>query len=447
MVSGKKIKENEAHDRVQEEEEEARINETPTGGNSTGGNSTGTGGNSTSTSTTPTTTIRTTTPRPSTTTLQEINEDIDDGEDVNLEATYVINSTASYDNDDDEEDYMPGDGVIEQITKHMKHMSQIQFAFLIIGGFLLLMSFVFMILCCRGRLTCYSVRISRIEDRYSFTTESKGFRVQILTLLFVFYFLYMGIYVTFGGFVMTFAVTYLKWSKELGTILTSVFWGAFASGRGLAIILSKWISPNFMLVGDIALMCFSLAGLLMALESSENVMWFFTATLGLGMASVFPTGISWAERYMHITGKSTSVFTVASALGEMSLPMLTGIAFQSKGPMWLLYLCLAACCMCAVLLVFMQNLALNAGERYEKLTHYLGHTPHEFDDFEMDSVSSASGSTDGYSGRAAVTNGYKRVTFNIPSPTEVKVTGGTPHKSKISAMQNSIKSDRMDKQD
>ena len=377
-----------------------------------------------------------TTPTATTTTLSTTPKQ--EEHDIILNATFIINTTIVY---DDEEDYMPGDGMIQQIKQHMQHMSHIQFAFLIIGGFLLLMSSVFMLLCCRGRITCSSVRITRFEHRYSFTTESKGFRIQILTLLFVFYFLYMGIFVTFGGFVMTFAVTYLKWSKELGTMLTSVFWGAFASGRGLAIVVSKWISPNFMLVGDIALMCFSLAGLLMALESSENVMWFFTATLGLGMASVFPTGISWAERYMHITGKSTSVFTVASALGEMSLPILTGIAFQVKGPMWLLYMCLATCCMCAVLLVFMQNLALNAGERYEKLTHFLGHASQEYDDLEMDSVSSANGSMDGYPGRAAVANGYKRVTFNIPGSNDVKTNVGKNKRNALLSTQNTIKTE------
>ena len=427
FISGKLMKENEEEEKARDEEAQMKPS---TNNTSAPQNTTGTSTSSTA-SVTPSTTVATTMKL---TPAEEAEENVD----VVVIATSVINTTAVY---EDEEDYMLGEGIIKQISQHMKHMSHIQFAFLIIGCFLMFMSFVFMLLCCRGRFTCNSVRISRIEDRYSFTTESRGFRIQILTLLFVFYFLYMGIFVTFGGFVMTFAVTYLKWSKEQGTLLTSVFWGAFASGRGMAIIVSKWISPNFMIVGDIALMCFSLAGMLMALESSENVMWFFTATLGLGMASVFPTGISWAERYMHITGKSTSVFTVASALGEMFLPILTGIAFQVKGPMWLLYLCLAACCMCAVLLIFMQNLALNAGERYEKLTHYLGHAPHECDDFEMDSVSSGSTSNDGYSGsRAAVTNGYKRVTFNIPGP-DTKVANGKPKNSKVISMQHALKAE------
>ena len=60
----------------------------------------------------------------------------------------------------------------------------------------------------------------------------------------------------------------------------------------------------------------------------QLMLWFCTAMLGVGLASIFPTGITWAERYMHITGKATAVFVVGSALGEMAMPALTGFLFQ-----------------------------------------------------------------------------------------------------------------------
>ena len=44
-------------------------------------------------------------------------------------------------------------------------------------------------------------------------------------------------------------------------MLTSVFWGAFAIGRGLAIFLAKCLSPAIMLIADLVLSCLALGGL------------------------------------------------------------------------------------------------------------------------------------------------------------------------------------------
>ena len=40
----------------------------------------------------------------------------------------------------------------------------------------------------------------------------------------------------------------------------------------------------------------------------ELVLWLCTSMFGLGMPSVFPTGITWAETYIQITGKAAAVF-------------------------------------------------------------------------------------------------------------------------------------------
>lgn len=70
---------------------------------------------------------------------------------------------------------------------------------------------------------------------------------------------------------------------------------------------------------------------------------------------------------LQVTGKAASVFVVGSALGEMSMPVLTGFLFDKKGPMCLMYVMLAAAIVSCVIYIIMQNLASNKGERYQRL--------------------------------------------------------------------------------
>ena len=312
--------------------------------------------------------------------------------------------------------------LINQVTEVIQKFSNVQFAYLTIALYLGVLAVCFLCVCCVWKQGIQAIRNEELQSEYLIRKETRGFRVQILVLLFFFYFLYVGMEVTYGGLILTFAVKYLGWTKSQGTLLTSVFWGSFALARGVAIFFGMCMSPALMLIADLVLTCLALAGLVMGLESNHLIIWFCTAILGAGMASIFPAGITWAERYMHITGKATSVFVVGSALGEMIVPALTGFLFEAKGPMWLLYIMLGSGLLSAVLYIIMQNLASNKGERYEKLTHWLGSSDAdsggEEQDIEMDMLDRvASSSTNNLISSGSPksnTESKKKVSFKLP---------------------------------
>jgi fucose permease len=54
--------------------------------------------------------------------------------------------------------------------------------------------------------------------------------------------------------------------------------------------------------------------------------------MGVGIAPMFPTSISLAERRMAITGQVTGWFLVGASLGSMSIPLLIGQLFERVGP-------------------------------------------------------------------------------------------------------------------
>ena len=323
-----------------------------------------------------TTRATTTTQKPTTTTLKTTTKAL-----VTQAIAVPENDTEE---DTNENKVTPADKIKDLAMKAqeaMNNLSKVEFAYLTIALFNFVVSIMFLVLCCCGEKSLKAIRNEDIQPEYIVRKENKGFRVQILIMLFVFYFLYVGMEVTYGAFLMAFCVDYLQWDKTKGVLMTSVFWGSFAIGRGLAIPLAKCLNPPVMLIADLILCCLSLTGLLMGLESNETILWFCTAVLGLGLSSVFPTGITWAERYMHVTGKATAVFVVGSALGEMAMPALVGWLFEVKNPMWLVKILLACALLSVVLYIFMQNLASNMGDRYQRLPRI---SLHDGVELEMD---------------------------------------------------------------
>lgn len=321
---------------------------------------------------------------------------------------------------------------ITNLTRTLQKLSKFEFAYIIIALFNFIVCIMFTALCCCGSQSLLAIRKEDTCPEYE-RKENRGFRVQILFMLFIFYFLYVGMEVTYGGFIMAFSVVYLRWSKTEGTLLTSVFWGAFAAGRGLAIPLSRWLSPPVMLIINLLLSCMSLGGLLMAVDSSPHAVWLCTALVGVGFSSVFPTGITWAERYMHVTGKATAVFVVGSALGEMCLPVVVGWLFESKGELWLIRILLACALLSVVLYIFMQNLATNNGIRYMRL-------PVAADELEMDALP-VSNHTEVFNPVAETehnemsSRSHKKVTFNLSN------TPGATTSKKGSILKSSAKQD------
>ncbi|KAK3608535.1 hypothetical protein CHS0354_010394 [Potamilus streckersoni] len=217
-------------------------------------------------------------------------------------------------------------GYFDHAIEAVKNISKIQFAYLIIGLLLLLNSIMYLVMFCRDRNRYH---YDNLHDNLGPVCKSRPFyRIFLLALLFFFFFAYVGMEVTYGGLIATFAVEFSHWSQGQGTVVTAIFWGALATGRGFSIFISKYFHPPCMLVIDLVLMIFGSLVLCTALYAYEPLLWIGTLILGLGMSSVFPTGISWAESRMHLTGKATAVFIVGSALGEMVIPATTGYLYD-----------------------------------------------------------------------------------------------------------------------
>lgn len=155
--------------------------------------------------------------------------------------------------------------------------------------------------------------------------------LQLVLMVALFFFLYVGAEGSFGGWIATYAQATGIGDAETAAYLTSAFWGAITLGRLLSIPIGARFSPRQVLAGDMVGCLLSVA-VLVIWPGVRWAAWVGTFGAGLAMASVFPTTISLAERHMTITGGITSLFFVGGSLGGMLVPWAIGQLFERVGP-------------------------------------------------------------------------------------------------------------------
>lgn len=230
-------------------------------------------------------------------------------------------------------------------------------AYIVIGSFVLLVSFFFFIL--------YS-RISTSQDKAR-TSSGKPlvakYHAGLVVLLFFFFFAYVGAEVAYGSFIFTFAKDYAGMPLAQAAGLNSFFWGMFATCRGFAIFFAAYVYPGTMIL--FSLLGSTVSSLLLCLFSkNKGALWVCTGLYGASMAATFPSGISWLEQYTTVTGHTAAVFVVGAALGEMVLPALVGFLLGRfhDSPL-LMYLSLITATFTSVLFPVMYKLATAAGDQ------------------------------------------------------------------------------------
>ncbi|XP_047429934.1 sodium-dependent glucose transporter 1 [Mugil cephalus] len=181
--------------------------------------------------------------------------------------------------------------------------------------------------------------------------------VALVALLFFFFFAYVGAEVAYGSFIFTFAKDYAHMPQSHAAGLNSLFWGAFAACRGLAIFFATCMHPGTMIL--LSLVGSTISTLLLCLFSKYRVaLWFCSGLYGVSMATTFPSGISWAEQYITVSGYTASVFVVGAALGEMVLPALVGFLLgRFPDHPVLMYLCLITATFTSIIFPVMYKLA------------------------------------------------------------------------------------------
>uniref|UniRef100_UPI00398E8E8A sodium-dependent glucose transporter 1 isoform X2 n=1 Tax=Pristiophorus japonicus TaxID=55135 RepID=UPI00398E8E8A len=312
--------------------------------------------------------------------------------------------------------------------------------YLVIGSFVLLVSLWFFIIYLksspnRGRAGA-SLQDGPVA-RYHYA---------IMFLLFFFFFWYVGAEVAYGSYIFTYAKDFAHMNENQAAGLNSLFWGTFATARGIAIFCAACLHPGTMIL--LSLIGCTISSLFLTLYNTTHIsLWVGTGIYGASMATTFPSGISWVKQYTSTTGKSAALFVFGAAVGEMVVPALVGFlqgVDTIKHYPILMLTALGTSTMTAILFPVMYKLASSPGSvklESEDRKALLGSGPDEDDDdtpeewndadFEVIEMSDVKNGTDETPVRDAsikTTKEFSPEHSSLPSPSSPMYLGGSPKK-------------------
>ncbi|GFN98763.1 sodium-dependent glucose transporter 1 [Plakobranchus ocellatus] len=261
-----------------------------------------------------------------------------------------------------------GQDTLQFFFETVRNMSKIQFAYLVIGLLLAANTFIFFSLYCKDRAAQLSGPLTTPLSHEDLTRPPKSncFVFIFLGMLFLFFFTYVGMEVTYGGLLPTFALDFpgVINSPAQGATLVALFWGSLAGGRGVAIFLAHWFKPPCMMVFDLSLTLAGAIVLVAGISANPKLLWVGTVTLGLGMSSLFPTAMSWAHCYYPLSGRAAAVFVAGCGVGEMTVPAITGQLYHNVSHMALMYVILGLASFLVLLFIVLQVLAFYSSKGY-----------------------------------------------------------------------------------
>lgn len=164
--------------------------------------------------------------------------------------------------------------------------------------------------------------------------EHKNVRPNVLLVVLVaaFFITISGSEASFSGWIFTYSVKTNLLNEQAAQLLTAGFWAAFLVGRIASIPIATRLRPRVIIALDMVLAFVGVAAIWL-FPNSPEALWVGTILFGLGIASAFPTILTFAGRHMTITGAITSWFFIGASIGAATLPLLIGQLFEPISPM------------------------------------------------------------------------------------------------------------------
>lgn len=259
---------------------------------------------------------------------------------------------------------------------NLPQSTDVHYAFLIAGLISVLVSIPFLI-----NFLTLNKSNSPVEQSDDFNFPDRKlpmlWKVFLAGLLFLYYFLYCSLEVTFGTYLLLFIV---KHFDNVGTheaaYVMSYHWALFATGRFISFFTSKYLPARKLLFIHFSMMAASLSGFIAgALFYRFDVVTVFACLMGLSFSATFAAGFSWTEaELMKVTGPISAIIVIGSAIGAMAGPLVMGHLLEFVSDMWFCYILVVVLMMAVfALAVLMTVNRCYVDSKYGKLGAVLMH--------------------------------------------------------------------------
>ena len=149
----------------------------------------------------------------------------------------------------------------------------------------------------------------------------------------------------FSSLLSTFVSDYLDWTTADGLHITSLFWGTFAAGRFLGVLVTRFLNTPVMIIVYLCTLTLSFVGMLLAVKVDiSELVWACAALAGLSMSVIFPAIFTWTgESILTVTGTISAVYLVGVSAFNMLFPLLYGYLMENFTQMYFVDLLIAQC--------------------------------------------------------------------------------------------------------
>jgi FHS family Na+ dependent glucose MFS transporter 1 len=158
----------------------------------------------------------------------------------------------------------------------------------------------------------------------------------------------------------------LHMDNDTAAMVNTLFWLCFMGGRGIAILVSKWLHPRTMLITQLTFVLVSGIALSVWGASVPQVLWVFTGLLAAFLGPVLPAGISWCNHYVLMRGTAVAIVFLATGMGSMFYQWLTGYLFQYRGAHSVMYVILGFSIFLCLNFAFLLIIVRRRPERFQR---------------------------------------------------------------------------------
>ena len=208
--------------------------------------------------------------------------------------------------------------------------TRVHYSFLISGIICFCASMFFLIMYIRKGSHRYPAP-KPTEDESENKTKMKIKFIIAVILLTLLFGMITGWIDSFAGFLMSFAIRQLSWTKDDGSYATTMFWVAYAIGNFMCIFLVQCFRTGTLLFIYFTISILGLSGLIASsIHQASASVWICVLLTGFSMSIMWPGVFTWTEETVTpVTGKIASLFLVAGAVGFMVNPLATGYTMDN----------------------------------------------------------------------------------------------------------------------
>ena len=167
------------------------------------------------------------------------------------------------------------------------------------------------------------MQILELEQDPTKRANYKRWKILTVILTLVFMHIYLGVEISFGSFLTTFAVKCkLQLSKADGAHLTTLFWSTFTLFRILTVFYIDYIGQEMTIFASLIVILISNIFLVPFSESNLAVLWIGVALIGAGISSIWACVFGFLEEHFTVTPLMSAFIIVAAVLGEFVFPVI-----------------------------------------------------------------------------------------------------------------------------